>query len=119
MRVQLDDVNWADLKEVSELRRADRSAVNKAIVFEGDPVSGRPVVRASMDDDMADAVLAAVVTNWSLPLPLPSADLKSLGALTLAQDDRLREAIQPHLDALRGKNTPVKENTDPTTGSVS
>jgi hypothetical protein len=133
MRVQLDSANWADLKEVSDLRRGDRKAVNEKIVFEGDPATGRPVIRASMDDDMAEAVLEHVVTDWSLQLPLPaadpyrpaSADGKTpenpgcLSKLTLEQDDALREAIKPHLAAIRGETTPTKDNPDPTVASAS
>ena len=119
MRVQLDTENWADLKEVADLRRGDRKAVNKAIVFEGDPETGRPVIRASMDDDMADAVLAHVVIDWSFGLPLPAKDASSIDKLTLEQDDNLRKAIQPHLDAIQGNTAPVKDNEDPTAASAS
>lgn len=118
-QVSIDATNWADIKDVSELRRADRLAVNQAVTYEVDGESKLAVVRESMADDVADAVLKTVVTNWSLPFPLPSADPSSLGKLTLEQDDRLREAIQPHIDALRGNKTPVKANEGPTPGSVS
>lgn len=118
-QILIDDVNWAELRDVSELRRVDRKAVNMAIVFEVDPESKMPVMRASMDDDIADATLTAVVTNWSLPFPLPSVDPASLDKLTLAQDDKLREAIQPHIDAIRGNDAPVKENAAPTPASAS
>ena len=114
MRVELGGNDWADLKEVNELRRSDRRALNKAIVFAADAETGRPVVRASMDDDMADAVLPLVIKNWSLMLPLPSEDASSLDLLTLEQDTKLREGIQGHLNALQGKAAPVKENADPT-----
>lgn len=119
MQVSLGGTDWADIKEVSELRRADRNAVNKTIVFEADTGTQRPVLRASLDDDMATAVLTRVIDNWSLPLPLPSADPASLDKLTLEQDDKLREAIQPHLDAIRGREAPVKGNPDPTAASES
>jgi hypothetical protein len=119
MRVDLGNGQWAELREISDLRRADRRVLNKAITYEVDPESARPVIRASLDDDMADAVLPIVVSNWSLPLPLPSRDIKSLDLLTLEQDTALREGIQGHIDALQGKNAPAKENADPTTGSAS
>ena len=119
MQIKLDEVNWADLKEVSDLRRSDRKAVNAAIVFEGDPESGRPIIRASMEDDMTDAVAKHVILNWSLPFPLPSVDGTSLDKLTLEQADALEAGLKAHLDAIRGKNAPVKENEVPTAVSAS
>lgn len=117
MRVNLGGNDWAELKELSELRRADRKAVNEVIVFEGDTDTGRPIIKASMDDDMTAAVLQRVITNWSLQLPLPSVDPSSLDKLTLAQDDALAKAVEPYLAAIRGREAPVKENPDPTPAS--
>lgn len=125
MQVTLDETNWADLKDVSELRRFDRKAVNAATVFEFDADTRRPIIRGSVDDDIADAVLKSVVLNWSLQLPLPKDDPGdpakgipgSLDKLTLEQDTALREAIQPHIDALKGENVPVKGNETPTQDS--
>lgn len=118
MHVQLDGDNWAELKEVADLRRPDRQAVNKTIVVNTD-ADGKPIIKASLDDDMATATLVHVVDNWSLPWPLPSVDPKSLDKLTLEQDDKLREAIQPHIDAIRGREAPVKSNEVPTNASDS
>jgi hypothetical protein len=130
MRVALDSDNYAELKEVTELRRADRVAVNRKVVINFDN-EGKRVVYGSMDDDMAEAVIEHVVTDWSLPFPVPGKNPHiaatattpenpgSLSFLTLEQDDNLRKAIQPHLDAINGKNAPVKENADPTPASAS
>lgn len=117
MQVQLGGSDWAEIKEQADLRRKDRKEVNKAIRFEYQ--DGEPIVSGSLQDDMEDAVLKNVVTNWSLQFPLPSVDPKSLDKLTLDQDDKLREAVQPLLAALRGKNAPVEENEDPTEDSAS
>lgn len=117
IQVNLDESNWAKIKEVSDLRRIDRRAINAATVFEVDPETKRPIMRASLDDDQADAVLMTVVVNWSLPFPLPSVDRSSLDKLTLEQDDNLREAIQPHIDALKGVKAPAKVNEVPTPAS--
>ncbi len=119
MQIFLDETNWADLKELSDLRRSDRKAVNQAIVFEGNPETGRPIIRASMDDDMTDAIAIHVISNWSLPLPLPSVDPTSLDKLTLDQGDALEAALRPYLDAIRGTNAPVKGNDTPTPVSAS
>jgi hypothetical protein len=119
VQIELDDVNWADLKELSDLRRADRKAVNAATVFEGDPETGRPIIRASMDDDRIDAIAIHVITNWSLPFPLPSVDKASLDKLTLPQGDALEAALKPYMDAITGKNAPAKSNDTPTPVSAS
>lgn len=136
MQVKLDETNWANLKEVSDLRRGDRKAVNEKIIVEA-TTDGRPIIRQSMDDDVADAVLEHVVLDWSLPLPLPAADpyrpavispkgelvspenIGSLNKLTIPQADALYEAIKPHVAALTGQSAPVKENETPTADSAS
>jgi len=119
VRVAIGGTDWAEIKPVEELTRADRVAVNAVICFEGDAVTGNPIVRASLDDDMSTAILARVCTDWSLPKFAPVKDITSLDGLTLEQDDALREAIQPHLLAIKGKIAPVKDNEVPTPGSVS
>lgn len=112
MRTELPGGNWAELKPVNELTRADRRAVNAAIVFEQD--GGKPVVRASMDDDMFAALAGRVILDWSFPLPTPAVDPNGLDRLTLDQDDELHKALQPYLDAVLGKNAPAKGNEVPT-----
>lgn len=118
-QVALDEQNWAQIKEVGELRRSDRTRVNRAIVITSDPETGNPVIRGSMDDDIAEAVYQEVILNWSLPWQVPSVDPRVLDNLTLEQDTNLRAAIQPHIDAIQGKTTPVKENAAPTEASAS
>lgn len=117
MRIEIGDGQWAEITPVEQLTRLDRKAVNAAIVFEQN--GGSPVVRASMDDDMATALLARVCTDWSLPWPPPAADPSSLDKLSLDQDDALRKAIQPHITAILGKNAPVPGNETPTPASAS
>lgn len=119
MRVPLDAQNWAEIKPVEELTRADRIAVNDVIVYEGEPGTGRLIVRASADDHAATAILARVIVDWSFPIPIPSAEIKSLAQLSLAQDEALRAAVEPHLKAIQGKDAPGKENAVPTAGSAS
>lgn len=116
MRVSLGPNDWAELKPVNELTRADRKAVNAAIVFEQ---GEHPVVRASMDDDMFAALAGRVVLDWSLPLPTPSVDPSGLDRLSLEVDDQLHEALRPHMAAVLGQDAPVKGNEVPTPASVS
>jgi hypothetical protein len=119
MQVTLDSTGaWADLKEISELRRADRKTLNKAITFALDS-NGKPIVSASLEDDMTDAAAGIAIRNWSLQLPVPSQAPQALDALTLEQDTNLREALAPYVDALQGKAAPVRENEAPTPASAS
>jgi hypothetical protein len=119
MRIALDDKNWAEITPVDQLTRADRVAVNAHVFYEGDAQTGNPVIRLGMDDDMATALLSRICTDWSLGFPPPSQDPASLDRLSLAQDDKLREAIQPHIVAIRGGTAPVKDNEVPTGTSAS
>jgi hypothetical protein len=114
VRVPIGGKDWAEIRPVEELTRADRIAVNSVIRFEGDAQTGNPIIRASMDDDMATAILARVCTDFP-----PVKDPSSLDGLTLEQDDALRAAIQPHLDAIKGKGAPTEDNEVPTPSSVS
>lgn len=118
MRVPIGGNDWAEITPVEDLRRIDRRAVNATIVYEGTS-DGRPILKASMDDDMATACLVHVCTDWSLQFPPPSVDAASLDKLTLEQDDELRKAIEPHLSAIRGRQAPTPDNETPTPGSVS
>jgi hypothetical protein len=117
VRVELPGGNWAEIKPVNELTRADRRAVNAAIIFEQN--EGQPVVRASMDDDMFAALAGRVILDWSFPLPTPAVDPNGLDRLTLEQDDELHKALQPYLNAVLGKNAPIKDNQVPTIASAS
>lgn len=117
MRVPLDGNQWAEIKPVSELTRADRVAVNDVITYDTD---GKTLVyRASSDDHAAAAILARVCTDWSLPLPPPAVDITSLDKLSLDQDDALRASVEEHLKAIQGKNAPLQENPVPTASFVS
>lgn len=100
------------------MRRGDRRAVNQVILLESGE-GGRAVIRGSMDDDMRTAVLQRVVTDWSLPWPVPAGHPEVLDNLTIEQDDALSKAVEPHLDMIRGRNAPVKENENPTPVSES
>jgi hypothetical protein len=119
VRVELPEGNWAEIRPVEELSRADRRAVNKFVVYEVNAEAGRMVINAGADDDAATALLERICTDWSLPLPPPSKDVKSLDRLSLAVDDALRAAIRPHTQAILGHNAPTKDNEVPTAASAS
>jgi hypothetical protein len=117
MRVDITGGQWAEIRPVSELTRADRVAVNEVITYDTD---GKVLVyKASSDDHAAAAILARVCTDWSLPLAPPVVDIKSLDSLSLEQDDALRASVEEHLKAIQGKNAPLQENPVPTASFVS
>lgn len=125
MRVAIDDKNWAEITPVEELTRVHRRAVDEFLVSEYDQETGRFLIRASVDDAMAEVLLQLICTDWSLNFAPPAACkgrkalMASLDRLSLKQDEALRLAIQPHIDAIKGLNVPVPENEVPTSGSVS
>lgn len=113
-RVELDKAgNWADLKDVEEIRDGDRKRVNRAVKMQVDE-DNRPVLRGGIEDDMRDALLTGIVENWNLPIPLPKDDPESLDKLTIEQGKNLREAVEPYMDLVRDKAVPVKANPVPT-----
>jgi hypothetical protein len=114
MRVELGGPDWAEIKEPGELRHADRKAVLRVSVMEISPEDKRAYVNGANDEEMRDELLKRVVTNWSLPLPLPSLDADSLGRLTLDQADKLAEAVKPHMDLIVNRQDPTRRGTDPT-----
>ena len=116
MRVDLGEDQWADLRELGELRRADQKAVLRSTTMEIDPAEGKAFINGAADEDQVDALMERIITNWSLPLPLPSQDPKSLGKLTMAQGDALADAAKPYLEAINVKVDPAKKGTDPTEG---
>lgn len=118
MRVTLDDKNWAEIMDPSELRSGDRRAVNRAVRLEVGE-DEKPIFTGALTDDMRDALLCRVVSNWSLDFPIPAKDAKSLEKLTLPQEDALKAAVQPHLDLINGRVNPTERDSDPTAGSKS
>ena len=119
MRVSIGAKDWAEIRPVEELTRADRKAVNAHVIYEINAEAGLLVVNSGRDDDANAALLARICTDWSLPFPSPATDPSSLDRLTLEQDDALRKAIKPDMAAILGQNAPVKQNELPTAAFVS
>jgi hypothetical protein len=119
MRVELNDGAWADVRDIAELRNKDRKMVNKSVNFHVDD-AGKPIFAGSMEDDMMDALLRRLVTQWSFPMPLPVDDPGtedkpgSLDKLTLADYDKLSAAVAEHMKLMKGEDSPAKPGTDPT-----
>jgi hypothetical protein len=118
MRIELSEGQWAEVADVESLLDGDRKAVNRAVTLTVEK-DGRRTLPGSMDDDMQDALLARICTDWSLPMPPPSQDLKSLDKLSIAQAHALHEAVKPHMSLVKGEVNPNDKTSDPTEGSSS
>src|SRR5262245_45116031 len=110
MRLELSDGNWVEVREVDDLRDADRQAVNRAVQILVEP-DGRWLMPGGYQDDRRKVLYARIITNWSFPEVPPSKDSRSIGKLTLGQARELREATQPWLEALDDIATPETPNT--------
>jgi hypothetical protein len=113
MRIELDSSNWAEVKEIDELRNADRKAVNRATSVNYDDTGGH-LMLASVESDRYEALAARVVTEWSLPLKLPGRDKSVFDELTLEQEQHLREKLRGHMAVIDERTEPGRPGTGPT-----
>lgn len=101
IEVDLGDGKYAVIKEIDELRSGDTKKVNESFSLRTDPESGEVIIPGDMDDSMWRALARNIVTDWNLEAAIPSKRPDSLDKLTLSQEDKLREALQPHLRAIK------------------
>lgn len=120
-RVPLDPNNpdvWAEIADVSELLSGDIKAVRKSITVTINP-DGTRTYNPGGEDDIADAMLARTVRNWSFPLPLPGEDRASLDKLPTHPVDvyeALKEAIDPHIALINRPRPNTKTSSGSATG---
>jgi hypothetical protein len=107
---QADDTpNWVEYRD--RLMSLDRFEVQEvALVSVGDGVSRTSFL--ALQNDMRNALLGRIITAWSFPAPIPSANAflaadKAIGGV-LDLDDyaALEDAVQPLMDKIAGRNTP-------------
>ena len=99
-RVEFGGDSWADIKSEDDLTGEDEVIVRSAVKLKG-PVTGeeeRMTATAAGTVMMEFAMLARVITSWSLPQPINPISIQRLGR---AQLKPLRAAIKPHMEALR------------------
>lgn len=94
--------HWADFRDPSELRAGDRKRIFRAIQDPGHQMA------AGLE--LIDGLLAMLISNWSIQLPLPSARLDSIDLLEIADYDALVDAAQPARERLFPS---FKGSTDP------
>lgn len=117
MRIELSDGNWVEVRDLDDLREADRQAVNASHTLVRDD-EGHLIVPGDFNDKRRAAMFRRIITNWSFPEPLPSRDSKGLGRLTLGQARELRQKTQPWYDALAEREEPEEAGSDPTEDSA-
>lgn len=78
--------SWVELRDPKELLAGDRMDIEDAIEGPG-PLK--------IQREMTDGVIAKLITNWSLPLPIPSQDPKALRLVSILDYTRLKKLAEP------------------------
>lgn len=122
MRVPLPRDQWAEFRELDDLKGGDAKAIRRATKFE---IRDGQLTEISMglEDAQMDALLARIITSWSLfDYGLPMRDPTSLDEIPLDTYNALVEAAKPYKDAIdkTGKaSTPANGTGSTTTSSPS
>ena len=102
-RVPLDGDNWAEVRDPDSLTGEDEVKVRSAVKIrgagedDGGEKSEGFTATAAGTTLMEYAMLARVITSWSLPQPI---NVLNIRALKLSQLRPLRAAIKPHMEEL-------------------
>lgn len=114
MRVLLPGDQWADIKDVDDLREGDRKAVRKNLEVATDD-EGNMLLNVGMADAMYDAMYREFITAWSFEgRPIPAELPGTLDTLTLKQGKALKKAFGEHYELIWGDG-----DEDPTADSTS
>lgn len=117
-RIELPDGAWAEIKDADDLTGEDEVKVRSAVKLTGaggnaqddggDKAEGFTATAAGTAL-MEFAMLARVITSWSLPQPINAINIR---ALKLSQLRPLKAAIRDHMEALRDDpNSPSGSET--------
>lgn len=101
-KVTLPSGATVTLKDPKKLRVKDRKAVLKSSEVEGGELS-----RAMA---LGDALVAMMIEEWSLDLPIPAIKIDSLGELEMADYDALVDATKDAQSYLFPSLSETKEN---------
>lgn len=94
--------SWVQLRDPHTLKSGAKRTVLRAIRDN----AGTGEVALSM----LDAIAIVAVEAWSLPLPIPSQDVKVLDLMEIADYDKLSQLLGPTQEALFP--TPVEETKE-------
>tara|TARA_R110000868_G_scaffold365487_1_gene628376 strand:- start:935 stop:1288 length:354 start_codon:yes stop_codon:yes gene_type:complete len=101
-KVTLPSGATATLKDHANLLVKDRKSVLKSTEVEGGDLSKSMALQ--------DALIAMLIEEWSLELPIPSKDINSLGEMTPADFDFLIEETKDAQKALFPNLAETPEN---------
>lgn len=114
-----DGGQWADVKDVSDLKAGDRRVVRAAVGFRINPETKEVEWPGDYSDRTKAALASRVIVNWNLQYPVPNGDVTVLDELTMPQYDALMKGIQPLIDACQEQVDPSEQGTVPTNDSGS
>lgn len=119
IRVALNDAEegqqYAMIKDTSELNAGDRRAIRGAVPLTLGSDGKTAIYPGDYDDQMKNALLARIITEWNLSHSVPRGDVSVFDKLSIDQVDRLYDAVQAHVEFLNKKvANPAQPGTDPT-----
>lgn len=100
-----DSAQWVEVRDPDDFLAEDLFAIHRAVRVPSGEGTWSP---RELEDDAANAFLAAAITAWSFPSPIPSqvnmvAADKVIGRTMKAKDwASLRRQIRPLMDELEG-----------------
>ena len=101
--------NWVEYRD--SLMAIDKFAVDEvATVTMGE--NGNKVSALAMRNDMRNALLGRIISAWSYPVPVPSAnsfqaaDVVIGSAMNLKDYAALSRAVEPLMDEIEGRELP-------------
>lgn len=105
-RVELPSGAWIEYRD--QLKAADRFAVQAVARVEFGDRGNRASI-LEMNNDMRNALLGRIITAWSYPVPVPSAnsfqpaDMIIGEAMSLEDYAALEETVEPMMDLIAGR----------------
>lgn len=118
MRVELPEGNWAEFREITDLKAGDAKAIRRATKFK---VKDGAVdeIPMSIADDQMDALLARIITMWSYTHGHPLVVSTALDDIPLEAYNILVEAATPYKEAVdnAGKSSTQSETESTNTSS--
>lgn len=110
-KVELPSGAWVEYRD--KLKAADRFAVQSVVSVEVGMENNRNrAAFLEMQNDMRNALLGRIITDWSYPVPIPAndsfraADMVIGDAMDLEDYAALEKAVDPLMDLIAGRNQP-------------